>query len=54
MKFITDYRLEHFILDTRWETLPEPVQERYPISVLRLCYALFAGADFAAFETMLE
>ena len=33
---------------------PEPVQERYPISVLRLCYALFAGADFAAFETMLE
>ena len=28
MKFITDYRLEHFILDTRWETLPEPVQER--------------------------
>ena len=33
---------------------PEPVQERYPISVLRLCYALFGGADFAAFETMLE
>lgn len=27
---------------------------RYPISVLRLCYALFAGADFATFQTMME
>ena len=33
---------------------PEEVQQRYPISVLRLCYALFAGADFKTFDIMLE
>ena len=33
---------------------PEEIQARYPISVLRLCYALFAGADFDTFEVMLE
>lgn len=33
---------------------PEEIQQRYPISVLRLCYALFAGADFATYELMLE
>lgn len=32
---------------------PEEIQQRYPISVLRLCYALFAGADFATYELML-
>ena len=33
---------------------PEEIQARYPISVLRLCYALFAGADFGTFQAMLE
>ena len=33
---------------------PEEILQRYPISVLRLCYALFAGADFATYGLMLE
>ena len=33
---------------------PEEIQMRYPISVLRLCYALFAGADFSTFQAMME
>lgn len=44
MKFITDYRLEHFILDTRWETLPEPVQERLRGCLLDLFGALISGS----------
>ena len=27
MKFITDYKLENFILNTQWEDLPEEVQK---------------------------
>ena len=33
---------------------PEEAQRRHLLSVLRLCYALFAGADFATYEIMLE
>ena len=33
---------------------PEDAQARHPLSVLRLCYALFAGADFKTFDVMLE
>ncbi|MEG1633886.1 MAG: LuxR C-terminal-related transcriptional regulator [Oscillospiraceae bacterium] len=32
----------------------ETVRYRYPISLLRLCYALFAGGDFREFEQRLE
>lgn len=28
MTFTTDFRLENYILNTRWEQLPEPVQTR--------------------------
>lgn len=29
---------------------PEEVQMQYPVSILRLCYALYAGCDFEEFE----
>ena len=29
---------------------PEEVQRRYPLSLLRLCYALYAGCEFAEFS----
>ena len=27
MKFVTDYKLENFILETRWQQLPDDVQQ---------------------------
>ena len=32
---------------------PEEVQRRYPLSLLRLCYALYAGCDFAEFSAQM-
>ena len=32
---------------------PEEIQVRYPYSLLRLCYALYAGCDFARFHTQM-
>ncbi len=33
---------------------PEAVQKRYPYSLLRLCYALYAGCEFEEFHTQME
>ena len=33
---------------------PAPVKARYPLSLLRLCYALFAGTAFSEYARLLE
>ena len=43
-------RLAHDVLSD----CPLEIQARHPISVLRLCVALFAAADFEAFEAAME
>ena len=43
MNFITDYQLERYILDTKWEDLPQPVQERARVCALDLMMALILG-----------
>ncbi|MCR5799862.1 MAG: LuxR C-terminal-related transcriptional regulator [Lachnospiraceae bacterium] len=32
------------------ENCPEEIQRKYPVSVLKLCYALYAGCEFEEFE----
>ena len=44
MNFVTDYRLEDFILNTRWECLPECVKERMKGCFIDLLGALFSGS----------
>ena len=49
MNFSTDYRLERFILHTKWESLPSEVQERLYGCLLDLLGALIAGSGSAQF-----
>lgn len=44
MLFTTDYKLENFILDTKWCNLPEAVQNRMKGCLLDLLGALIAGS----------
>lgn len=44
MVFNTDYRLEKFILDTKWEDLPTDVQERMRGCFIDLMGALLSGS----------
>jgi len=44
MKFTTDYRLENFILNTRWEELPIEVKDRLKGCLIDLMGALLAGS----------
>ncbi len=51
MDFNTDYRVEDFILNTRWEALPEAVRERAVLCGIDLMTALILGSrgrQFAA------
>ncbi len=50
MKFTTDYRLEHFLLQTKWEELPSPVQQRLRGCMLDLLGALVAGSGSEQFR----
>lgn len=50
MKFTTDYRLEKFLLNTKWEDLPSPVQERLRGCMLDLLGALVAGSGSEQFR----
>ena len=54
MIFNTDYRLEKFILDTRWEDLPLCVKERVRGCFLDLLGALLIGAHSEQFEAGLR
>ncbi len=54
MEFITDHRLEHFILNTRWENLPEEVQNRAVICGIDLTTALLLGSQGLQFRAGLQ
>ena len=50
MKFTTDYRLEKFLLETKWEELPAEVQQRLRGCMLDLLGALVAGSGSEQFR----
>jgi 2-methylcitrate dehydratase PrpD len=50
MNFITDYRLEKYILDTKWGNLPEEVQIRARVCTLDLVMALILGSHGRQFK----
>ena len=50
MNFVTDYRLENFILDTRWENLPDEVKERMRGCLVDLMGALIVGSHSRQFD----
>ena len=50
MLFTTDYKLENFLLDTRWEDLPAQVQQRLRGCMLDLLGALVAGSGSEQFR----
>ena len=50
MKFTTDYRLEKFLLETKWEDLPAEVQQRLRGCMLDLLGALVAGCGSEQFQ----
>ena len=54
MKFETTYRLENFILNTRWEALPGEVQERLRGCFLDLMGALLIGSRSEQFQVGLR
>ena len=54
MHFKTDYRLENFILNTRYEQLPEAVRERLIGCLIDLVGALAVGAVSEQFEAGLK
>jgi len=51
MHFETDYKLENFILNTRWEDLPEEVQIRARVCFIDLMGALLIGSLSEQFTT---
>ena len=54
MTFYTDYRLENYILNTRWEQLPQQVQERLKGCAVDLFGALLAGSSSLQFAAGLK
>ncbi len=50
MKFTTDYRLERFLLETKWNDLPAEVQQRLRGCMLDLLGALVAGSGSEQFR----
>ena len=49
MEFKTDYKLEHFIRDTKWNDLPQTVQQRLRGCFIDLMGALISGSRSAQF-----
>ena len=54
MEFITDYTLEHFILDKKWEDFPEEVQKRAIVCGIDLTIALLLGSKGQQFQAGLR
>ena len=54
MKFETNYKLENFILNTRWEKLPAQVQQRVKGCFLDLMGALLIGSRSQQFQVGLR
>lgn len=50
MEFLTDYTLENYILSTRWEDLPKPVQDRAVVCGVDLAMALLLGSHGKQYE----
>ena len=50
MKFITDYLLEDYILETTWEDLPQLIQERAVVCGIDLMIALLLGSRGKQFQ----
>ena len=50
MKFVTDYKLEGFILDTKWSDLPIEVRDRMRGCLIDLVGAMVAGSRSRQFE----
>lgn len=54
MKFTTDYKLENFIIDTKWESLPKEVQNRMKGCFIDLVGALVSGSISPQFKVGLK
>jgi len=54
LKFTTDYRLENFILNTRWDDLPPEVQQRIRGCFIDLMGALIIGSRSEQFKAGLR
>ncbi len=54
MHFETNYKLENFILNTRWEDLPAEVQERMKGCFTDLCGAMIIGSRSRQFDAGLR
>ncbi len=50
MNFTTDYKLENFILDTKYDALPYAVKERLNVCLLDLLGALISGSQSKQFQ----
>lgn len=50
MKFVTDYKLENFILNLKWENLPDDVRERSKACFVDLLGALISGSISEQFK----
>ena len=50
MNFITDYKLENFILNTNWDSLPSEVKTRMKGCFIDLLGALFSGSRSSQFD----
>ncbi len=50
MKFITDYKIEDFVLKTKWTDLPEAVKSRAVVCGIDLFIALLVGSKGRQFE----
>ena len=54
MNFETTFKLENYILDTKWDTLPQEVQSRMKGCFIDLMGALIVGSKSAQFEVGLK
>ena len=50
MKFVTDYKLEDYILNTKWESFPEHIRQRAIVCSIDLMTALLLGSKGKQFE----
>ncbi len=54
MEFITNYKLEEYVLKTRWEELPTDVQKRAVVCGIDLMIALILGSNGEQFKNGLR
>jgi len=50
MKFVTDYKLEDYIINTKWEQLPELIRQRAVVCSIDLMMALLLGSKGKQFD----